>query len=526
MPPTAPPAPVPVAPAALEADPFTVAGPFREETLPLLKGSVVDPKTAQLLSPPPGVPPAPAACDAFAARKGAGALKCAPGLDGLDAAFAEPDRDRRDALLADLEPCNAFPAGLIRALRAEVAPAECADALVAPFLKTPPPSLGGPIYMALVGQALAARLGRTATTPPRLDPPFERKRVLEFLQGPIATWMSEAFPAIDDMSRSGVSLVSYGKGVAAVEAGMADIRVVEAVRSAPIPDEIGRDPELRSEYYGALDQKLDPRKDRGRDAALVGLRELAVVGVLRDARVGRARTLLSQLYGGRRIDALDALLLPPLPAASPASAEERLAARLPTFYAGLVLDPQAATRPGTLRALLEKGVPLPQRAALAAASPSPATRALFARARLELGMIYWRAVDFDQAAALAAQWPAGEKRPDDVTFVLAVALALRGGVEDATELVRKAPLTSLGLGPTAALDALARGKPATAYAGMAAFDAALIKQIAAPQGADAAYFKDVADRFHAAAALLGNPAQKALAEEHASAAAATAAALH
>ena len=190
--------------------------------------------------------------------------------------------------------------------------------------------------------------------------------------------------------------------------------------------------------------------------------------------------MLSRLYGGRRIDALDALLAPPLPQAAPASMEERLAARLPTLYAGLLLDEQAATRAGTLRALRGAG-----RAAAAArgarARPcSPEASALYARARLELARMYWRGVDFDQAAVLAAAGRAATPRPDDVTLVLALALALRDGPEDAADMMRKAP-RALAPAPTAALDALAP-RPAGPYAGLAAFDAALVRQVLAPPG--------------------------------------------
>src|SRR5262249_27221427 len=155
--------------------------------------------------------------------------------------------------------------------------------------------------------------------------------------------------------------------------------------------------------------------------ALVGLRELALGGVIRDGRVDRARAALSRLYGGRRIDALDPLLLPPLAKAAPASVEERLAAKLPRFYAGLLLGERAAARAGTLRMFLERGIPLPQRAALRTASPSDEVRVLLARARLLLGQLYWRSVDFDQAAALTSKWSG--TRPDDATFYLALAIA-------------------------------------------------------------------------------------------------------
>jgi len=516
---------------------FAIDGPVREEWLPLLKPAAVDPAKAKLLAPPPGLAPVPAVCDAYAVRRGEGKVACADpaaALDALDAALGRSDPARRDAALVDLDACAGLPAGVTRAIRAELAPVECGEAIVEPFLKAPPAATNGIVYGAMLGQAVAARLARTAQNPPALAPPHDRARVLEFIKGPMRGWLEQQALAIETISHAAAELPYYGKGIAAVEAGVADLRLVEAVRGGPIPDEFKKDEELRNAYYGSLDQMLDPRKDRGRDAALVGLKELALVGVIRDARVDRARVLLSRLYGGRRIDALDALLVPALPRAEPASLEERLAARLPTLYAGLLLDEQAASRPGTLRQLVDRGVPLPQRIALRSVHLAPEAQALYARAHLELGRLYWRAVDFDQAAALAASAlaPADHQArgaahgspgvtPDSTTFTLALALALRNGPDDAADMMRKAP-RALPPAQSAALDAVAAQSPQNPNAGLAAFDAAFIHQLASPEGAGATYWDDVATRFHAAARLLTEPAHRALAEDRAKAAEAVA----
>jgi hypothetical protein len=177
-----------------------------------------------------------------------------------------------------------------------------------------------------------------------------------------------------------------------------------------------------------------------------------------------------------------------------------------------------------LRVLLERGVPLQHRIALKSAELSPDARRLYARARLELGRIYLRALDFDQAAALLSALPAAERTPEDA-FFLALATALRNGPEDAAVMVRNAPVPMLGMGQVGDLDAIARAPQKGPLAGPAAFDAALIKQITAPAGANAAFFLDVAARYREAAKLLGDPAQRALAEDRAKAAEATAKAI-
>jgi hypothetical protein len=533
-PPNTPPQPT-ATPEAIVAPPLAgpealeVQGTVREEWLPLLKAPVVDPAKAQLTPAPAGLAALPASCDAFVSRKGAGAApSCADraaGLTALDGAMSESDAGKRDARLLDLEGCAGLPGGVVRALRAELAPIECGEAIVAKVLAAPPAGIDGNMHHALLGLAIASRLSRTAQSAPTLAPPYTRARVLEFTGGPMKTWLSEQATAIQAVSQAAVELSYYGKAITAIEAGTAEMRLVESVRNAPVPVEFAKDVELRTQYYATLDQVLDPRKDRGRDAALVGLREMALVGAIHDARVDRARALLARLYGGRRIDVLDALLLPALPPASPANVEERLAGKLPTFHAGVLLEPAAASRAGTLRMLLERGVPLVHRSALKTATLTADARGLFARARLELGRLYWRSVDFDQAAQLASAWPAGAARPADATFTLALAIALRNGPDDAADMMRKAPLQLTAIGKVQGLDYVAQQIPAGPDAAFAAFDAALIHQLAAPEGAGSAYWKEVSDRYRRAASLLTEPARKADAEARAKAASELAAAV-
>ena len=509
--------------AAPQGDPFEVKRNLREEKIPTIDDAALDASAPKLPAAPKGLAPAPKTCADFVKRKADRAPACADAAaaqTALDAALANADAGKRDAMLAGLEACPGLPVGLIRGLRAELAPHECADAIVEPVLKAPPTNIKKPAYFALLGQALAARLARTATTPPTMTAPFERKRVQEFLKGPMLVWMTDQARLIEEIGKIGAELPFYARGVVAVEAGMADMRVVEVVRGAPVPKEIGDDEELRNVYYGQLDQQLEPRKDRGRDAALVGLRDFATAGVIKSSRVDKARALLSKLYGGRRIDALDALLLPALPPASPSSLEERLAAKLPTFTAGFLLDPKAATKPGTLRMLLEQGLPVQQRPALQDPALPPEIHAMHARAHIELGRLYWRASDFDRVIALTSR-SKGE-RSSEVSLLLATAIALGDGPEDAAEMMRKAPLQNIGIGRVAALDAAAKqGGP---NAGLATYNAATILQIAAPQGANAAYWKDVADRFNRSAAMLPEGSARTAAE-HAKAAQAVASAI-
>lgn len=468
-----------------------------------------------------GVSAPPAICASFAARKSSAALpkEADASLGALALALHETDPGKRDTLLIGLEKAPGIPAGLVRALRADLGPVECADGIVDSQLGPASRSgISANVLHTLVGQSLAARLARTVTKAPPLSPPYDKKRVIEYIQGPLRTWISNQAKAIDEISRAGSKLASYGKAIVAVEAGLADMRFVERVRELPLPSEFAKDEELKAAYFASLDQVLDPRKDRGRDAALIGLREFASIGALHDARVERARVLLGKLYAGRRIDALDALLLPALAEAKPVSQTEQLAASLPTFYSAILLDPKLVSDENVLRTLLDRGVPAPMRAALVEPAGLLGTlpaggHELYARARLELGKTYWRSVDFERAAALSGSGDAARNRSEEATLVLAVAMALRSGPKDAAEMMHSPSPNALNIRHVEALDAIAEAKGK--YAGMAAFDGALLLGTAPPEGARSPYFLDVARRYHAAAASLTDPAQKAQAEERA-----------
>ncbi|MBW2523134.1 MAG: hypothetical protein JRI23_03125 [Deltaproteobacteria bacterium] len=509
------------------ADPFAVIGALTRERLPDEPPGM---PLRRLPFPPvpQGVPAMPQHCEVYAARRPAGSVECsdrASALAALDQALQRSDPHERDTALVDVESCQDLPLGLVRALRAELAPTECGDGVVEQLLSNTPDQIGGMVYDALFGLGLAGRLARTVTSPPKLTPPYDKKRVKAFHEGPLLAWGTEQAQAIQGMSDLGVKLGYYGKAVVAVEAGMADMRFVEMVRGLPVPDEYREDKELLDQYYGGLDVALEPRKSRGRDAALVGLRGLAYVGVITDPRVGKARGLLSRMYGGRPIDALDALLLPVEPPAPAATVEQRLARALPSFYAGLVLVPAAVDDALLLRALTRRGLPLPHRIALAKAEPSPEIRLIAARARFELGRTYWRAVDIDESVHLLSQWPQGSPRPPEATLLLALGLALRGGPADAAAMIRTAPVESLGIGRVAALEAVAKDEAQRTVAGQAEFDAAVILELAAPPRAEAGYWQDLARRFRAAAGGLTDPKARAEAEQRARAATATARAI-
>jgi hypothetical protein len=480
------PPPVPLAPPAPSATPV--------ETPPAAASE--EPAQRPLAVVPAAVPPPPATCAAFVAHGGTGCSSAgASSRTTIAGALATTgDPEARDALLACAEGAEDLPAGFVRALRAELAPEACADALVSPLLEAPPKGMTTEIESTLLGLMVSAQLSRLLGDPPKLEPPIDRARFMQFFAERLTPWVLSEAAAIEKLSRSGATLTGYGRGLAAIAAGNADLRFVKMVREAPLPDEMKADKSILDVYYGQLDEALEPRKVRGRDAALVGLKSFADLGAVSDERVARARSLLNELWAGSRIDVLDRLLLPDLEPLDTATPELLLAAKLPTFYAKTLLADADPTDPKLLRALLERGVPVALRPKLEAKKLALEAQLLYARGLIDSGRRFFRSGDFKQAHALL-----GEQSTSELgRFLAALALSLESGPVDATELMLKGPFVN-GKRDLSQLDveAAKRGR----FAGLAAFDGGLILAIR-PLQDHVPFWEEVAKRFTSSEKLL------------------------
>jgi hypothetical protein len=338
---------------------------------------------------------------------------CIPAGKARDMLAAALDAQKKpvevDSGLACLEESGDFPPGLLRALRAELAPPECADALAAPILEKPPAKLALDMESALLGLVVSGRLERLLGAPPKLEPPFSKDRFLSFQKETLGPWIVSQALAVDALSLQGARLTGYGRGLAALAAGNADLRFVEMARGIPLPEEIRADKELTDVYYGSLDQALEPRKLRGRDAALVGLRAFAEIGAVGGPRVKEARGRLSRLWSGSRVDALDELIVPSPALTSDSTPEGRLAAALPTFYAGHVLSDADASNPKLLASFSAQGVPRSLLDRLDPGKLSHAARLVLGRLLVERGRTYFRSADFRRARETLSAGP----MPDD-----------------------------------------------------------------------------------------------------------------
>jgi hypothetical protein len=471
-----------------------------------------------LLAEPVGVPDADASCQLYRNHATESCQPDAPAREALAQALGLASPVERDALLACLESDSSLPPGLLRALRAELAPLGCADVIALPYLDPRRPELSRSIEDVLIALASSGRLARLVQKAPELSAPFDKPHFMDFFQSTLKPWIVTQAQAIHELSLPATRLSAYGKGVIAIEAGLADMRFVSVVRKVALPKEMNDDAEVREAYYAALDEALEPRKARGRDAALVGLREFSSEGILVDPRVERARALLSEVYAGRRIDALDRLLLPPLKPALEDTTEQKLARRLPTFYSGHLLAGSSLDAP-LLRALLERGLPRSLAAHLDPTKLDETSQDLIVRGLIERGRRYFKAEDF----ALATRLSDTEKPSPERSLYHALASSLQNGPRDASELILRGPQLATGTLEVTALDRLAAEKN-NPSAPLAAFDAAYLLGLSPPQN-DAQFWHALTKRFAAAARALKDPAQKRLARDASAAAKDTAAAL-
>jgi hypothetical protein len=467
------------------------------------------PKAAGLGALPAGVPAPAEECRAYAAEPPS---TCATGdvREQLASAF-ERAPEARDAALRCLESSSDLPPGFVRALRGDLAPRGCADVVVAEAAGAPGPARE--LADTLVALGIGARLYRSVRAAPLPRAPFDKPTFLKHFKEVLRPWIVEQAHAVDVLSQVGPRLSGYAKGILALEAGLADLRFVDVARSIELPAEMKDDAEIRETYLVTLEQALEPRITRGRDAALVGLGELARQGVLHDARLAEARKLLSEMYAGRRIDALDRLLLPSLPPAVLDTPALKLAANLPAFYA-VKLDPVSnVDDPKLLRARLERGVPPALWLSQPARPTTPELGSMQRRALFELGRQYFWAEPFTRAAAIEV--PTGNA---EAALIAAVSKVLARGPRNAAALMLGPPTLPPELRETSAVDPLAKSKGPVA--GMAEFDAAYLRGLSPPPN-DPAFWKEQRRRYDRARHQLVEKQQKAAAHDLALAAAAT-----
>ncbi len=452
---------------------------------------------------------------------------CQEPLALLSDALSQEELPARDAALADLETCSRFAPGLIRALRADLGPVSCADVLTQPVFDSAV-ELQDAERDLLIALTYAAWLRRSSSLAPTAPSTPNKEKLAEYFQAELFPWVAAQASGIYKIATRAAKLKGYARGIVATEAGMADLRFVSIVRDVPLPEEIASFPEAVDVYYGNLEQVLDPRKNRGRDAALVGLMALGQQGVIQSERVDAARVLLSQLFGGRRINALDRLMFPEPSVISGdnSSSLESLAAHLPTAYFDAILGSEVLSNKAKKLALSQGASPGLQ-ARMQAQLLNPHSALALGYTYLELGRTYYSAEYFQRAHQLMTVSqdiePSDDAKTSDqlspeerevLSFQNALALALMAGPENALMLMAKGPRFADARANLIYLEAFAESK--SSLAGAAQFDVAYLLELVAPPGAPE-HWGDVAQGYEAAVGKLDGQ-QRERAQEYARAA--------
>lgn len=483
-------------PPAAAADPFAMPSAHEADRIPEEPSAPPDLAEWKALKEPKGLPARPKTCKLGKPAKAPACADEPSALAALKDALNKPETER-DGALAALEACS-LPAGFVTAVRAELQPVACADAITDPLLDKGAPGAKPAMVHLLVGQSLGAKMARSAIGQPTLPVNAKKAQVLEFLSKKLGPWSMTQATLVQQIAGVGAKLSGIGQAVLAAEAGRADLRFVEMARQVPVA-EFAADAELKQIYESSLEQALEPRKKRGRDATLVALRAFADFGVMRESlRMQSARDLLGSMYGGRRVDALDALMIPhgsqllslhPLP--------PYLRVVVPGLAASLAEEIDRGAAAG-LPPELRKNAPTDKEA-----------RVGRARVSLRLAAMHMRRASADAALDLLAGLP----REGEVELLVALALALHEGPKDVVTMMAASSPSALGFHKLDALDAVA--KKDGPWAGMALYDATLLREIAPPDGATGEYFADLAVRYTEASRKLGALPEAKLASERA-----------
>ncbi len=455
-----------------------------------------------------------AACHAFVQRKPAKAPSCndaGTGLAALDDAFSKKDPAIRDAALAGLEACAGIPAGVVRALRAEVAPSGCGDLLTEPSLADK--KIAPAIRQVLFALALSARLSRAVPDPPPRPKLADMDDAAKYVKGPLTAWIKQSTNAISAFHAPATKLTFYARALGAASTasawlGMYDKTYVSGVAVGVFSGSKAEVDELRRSYNAVLVKALEPFSAQALDAGTNALKNYADVGSIADARLESTRKAMSKHWKQGNPFAPGNLLTPAAPPPAPlATKEQRLAVALPTYYAGLLLDPALASDDAWLAAAAGRGIPFAHRKAYRAIpAPSVDGMRIMIRHRLATGSYALRAADFDEVASLASHWREIDgATKGEGTFYLALGLALHGGPENLAAYWKTKSFGTLG--DITALDAFSSAMPADANAGFAMFDAAFLKGQFAKDKTEALY-RDVAKRYTKAADLLADAKQR------------------
>jgi hypothetical protein len=283
----------------------------------------------------------------------------------------------RDTSLAPLEACAGFAPGLIRALRADLAP-ECAEALAEDALKrrlTRQPRWQHALYGVVFAQRMREHeFAAPAFTAKGVQP----GRAEDYFQKIYLPWLAEQEKelAVSGALIDALPAESYGGALARAAGGATWRRLLRASRQMSIPEAWKRSGQARVGFYTRLEALRQPLLARAEQAIAEGRAALETLGFVSSTELVRLGDLVDERELLRRV------LLPLPESPELASDAALLAAALPPFFTTELLSVRALRNVETLRAAALRGLSPAARQGLTEHAGRPEVDAIVARVNL------------------------------------------------------------------------------------------------------------------------------------------------
>jgi hypothetical protein len=300
-----------------------------------------------------GLMPAPSICTKTSAALPHAHASCGAqeqAVEALSRALVQQDPIRRDAALFELEGCATFPAGFLRALRADLFRI-CADKLVTSFFTSFKQPVAADVTDALIALQVVSRLERAAQPLPAFSGDGSTLAVTSYMERTVRPWLAARLDVISTLERESTRLApgSYADAVASIALSLAAERSYAHARGVRIPEALKKNYESRTRFYASLDTELAKFKARKGALLLRAAERIALQGVHRGVDADRWYSFFSARDLPLRLEA------PPLVVAS--SASERVVASVPAFYAQRLFAQRLLDDPRLFRLLAESGIP-------------------------------------------------------------------------------------------------------------------------------------------------------------------------
>lgn len=319
-------------------------------------------------------------------------------LAALAQALEIADVRQRDRRLARLEPCHSLTPGLVSALRAELDPT-CSDVIAQAALnQSGRAEMSLQIRATLVALAHAARVMRSAAMP-RFAGNGKRENVERYRVNTVRPWLAAQTKRIQATGERLGMLdgTGYARAISAMALATAWSQVYIGARSRPVPDSIKRQYDERSRYYGMLDEELSPIRARALQAHAEAAALVSRHGIRHSPLADQWFKTVGAVANRAAYNAAEYLSVTRPTDCAATTPVERLARRIPAFYAGVLFTGSELTEPCVVRGLIDQGISLAHRRAWQQNRPSAEIASLLAYGHVALARRSFDALHFDEA---------------------------------------------------------------------------------------------------------------------------------